>query len=119
MKPSAASAAIMLTVMLLVAPTVGATMTDAQRRAVLGEALDAYDRGVAVVRTNPSVARAAFRDAAERFELLVDDGLVNGPLLYNLGNARLQAGDLGGAVLAYRWAERHMPSDPRLQTNLM
>ncbi|MFO0874818.1 MAG: tetratricopeptide repeat protein [Phycisphaerales bacterium] len=42
----------------------------------------------------------------------------SGALWYNLGNARLQAGDLGEAIAAYLEAQRLVPSDPRLAANL-
>ena len=43
--------------------------------------------------------------------------VVNGALLYNLGNARLQAGDVGKAIVSYRRAERLIPGDERLELN--
>lgn len=44
---------------------------------------------------------------------------MNGRLEFNLGNARLQAGDLGDAILHYRRAERLIPGDPMLSANLV
>jgi hypothetical protein len=39
-------------------------------------------------------------------------------LQYNLGNAYLQLGDLGRAILHYRAAEQVIPRDPKLRHNL-
>jgi hypothetical protein len=49
---------------------------------------------------------------------LVDDGVVNGPLLYDLGNAWVRAGDLGQGIAAYLRAQQFIPTDPRLAENL-
>lgn len=102
----------------MLAPAVHAELTPEQRRLVLDEALTAYDRGIERLRRDPGGAQAAFTEAAERFELLIDDGVVNGALLYNLGNARLQAGDIGLAIVSYRRAERFIPGDERLNRNV-
>lgn len=95
-----------------------AMLTDQQRVAVLDEAQQAYEEGVAILRTDPIGARQHFRSAAERFQLLVDDGVENGQLYYNLANAHLQADALGPAILNYRRAQRLIPADPRLTSNL-
>ncbi len=95
-----------------------ATLSDTQRLQILEEANDAYNRGLAVLRTSPGDAAALFSTAARRFQQLADDGVVNPRLEYNLGNAYLQGGDLGRAILHYRRAEELSPGDPRLRHNL-
>jgi hypothetical protein len=59
--------------------------------------------------------RAAFRKSASLYEELRRRGAGNGPLYRSLGNARLLAGDLAGAILAYREGLRVAPDDPRLR----
>ncbi|MHC5006568.1 MAG: SH3 domain-containing protein [Planctomycetota bacterium] len=95
-----------------------AELTDLQRTTILAEAQDAYDRGVANRRADPEAARAAFQTATERYKQLVDDGLANGRLHYNLANAYLQAAEPGRAILHYRAAEKLVPGDSRLRQNL-
>lgn len=95
-----------------------ADLTPQQRLAVLEEAQQLYDRGIEQVRISPAQARDAFRAAAERFQLVADEGVANGYLLYNLGNAYLQAGDVGRAILNYRRAEQYIAGDARLLANL-
>jgi uncharacterized protein YdbL (DUF1318 family) len=107
----------LLATSLLAAPVRAAALTEAQREGLLTEAQAAYDRGVAVLRKDPQAARLAFEESASRFQQLADDA-PSGRLLYNLGNARLQAGQLGEAILQYRRAERLIPADPRLEHNL-
>jgi hypothetical protein len=98
--------------------TAAGELTELQRAAILAEAQEAYDRGVAALRTRPETAREAFETATARFSQLVDDGLVNGRLHYNLANAHLQAGNVGRAILYYRAAEALIPGDPKLRHNL-
>jgi hypothetical protein len=100
------------------APARGAELSTAQRQQILVEAQQAYDRGIALLPSDPAEARRRFTVAAERFKVLVDDGVDNGRLHYNLANAYLQAAEIGPAVLHYRRAERYEPGDPRLRSNL-
>ncbi|MBT4584913.1 MAG: hypothetical protein HOC93_07530 [Phycisphaerae bacterium] len=93
-------------------------LTNEQQVAVLKEAQSAYDNGVSLQTADPVAAKESFRRSAQRFQILVDDGVENGKLLYNLGNANVQAGQIGEAIAAYRIASRYIPSDGRLRGNL-
>jgi hypothetical protein len=57
----------------------------------------------------------AFRQAARAYEELRDRGAENPDLYRNLGNARLLAGDLPRAILAYRLGLRLAPADDGLR----
>jgi hypothetical protein len=94
-------------------------LTNEQQVAVLQEAQHAYDTGVSLQTADPVAAKESFRRSAERFQVLVDDGIENGRLLYDLGNANVQAGQIGEAIAAYRSASRYIPSDGRLHANLV
>ncbi|MEI6233729.1 MAG: hypothetical protein WCT04_11790 [Planctomycetota bacterium] len=59
-----------------------------------------------------------FRNAAAAFEALISPEYRNDPLFYNMGNARVKAGDYGYAILAYRKAKLFRPRDPWLEANL-
>ena len=80
--------------------------------------METFDRGVERSRTDPAAAREIFSDAAERFQILIDGGIQNGKLYYNLANACLEAGQLGRAILNYRRAQRLLPGDGRIEHNL-
>lgn len=103
---------------ILSSPGLAAELTRHQQEQILDEAQAAYEQGVAILRTDPLRAREFFLSAADRFELLINDGIANGGLLYNLANAQLQAGRLGPAILNYRRAEKLLPGDARLLSNL-
>ena len=60
-----------------------------------------------------------FSEAAEKFVYLaVQEGIENGELYYNAGNAFLKAGDTGRAILWYERAQKLIPHDPDLRFNL-
>ncbi len=81
-------------------------------------ALEEFDAAQNLLAANPDRARQLFRSAAQRYEAVIAGGLRNGPIEYNIGNAYLQAGDIGRAILHYRRAQRLMPGDPLLADNL-
>ena len=93
-------------------------LTSEQQSAILVEAQTAYDSAVQLQTSDPVASKDLFRRAANRYQLLVDDGIENGKLWYDLGNAQLQSNEIGEAIAAYRSSQRYMPSDRRLQTNL-
>jgi len=59
-----------------------------------------------------------FAEAAAAYQSLVDGGVADGALYYNLGNAYLKSGDLGRAILNYRRAQQWLPRDPDVALNL-
>lgn len=70
-----------------------------------------------------SEARAAFdarrfADAAAMYEAAARTGIDDPAVWFNLGNARWGAGDVGGAVAAYRRAWRLAPRDADIRGNL-
>ncbi len=89
-----------------------------QQISVLSEAQGSYDSAIQLQTSDPVASKELFRRSANRFQLLVDDGIDNGKLWYNLGNAQLQAGKIEDAIAAYRSSQMYMPSDARLSTNL-
>lgn len=102
----------------IAAPVRADELTPEQREAVLQEAQAAFERGAQRPAAEREAAVADFRAAAERYEQLLADGLVNAKLLYNLGGAYLLSGDLGRAIVSYRHALDLAPRDARLQANL-
>jgi hypothetical protein len=59
-----------------------------------------------------------FSEAIAHYQALVDAGVKDGRLYYNLGNAYFKAGDLGHAILNYRRAQRLLPRDGDVAANL-
>ena len=84
----------------------------------LSSALQAFDRGSALLNDAPDEALMAFRQAGDKFQAVVDAGIDNGKLYYNLGNTHLRLGEIGAAIADYRRAQRLTPDDQRLIANL-
>jgi tetratricopeptide (TPR) repeat protein len=101
-----------------VAPAVAQPLPAERQREILREALNAYDHAVAAARAEPQRAADLYRQAAAGFEALLDSGLRNAALEYNLGNVYFRLGELGRAILHYRRAERLAPREERLRANL-
>ncbi len=95
-----------------------AGMSESQRLSILEEGQASFEKGTSLLNSDPAAAQDAFKHAATRWNTIIDDGVVNGPLLYDLGNAWVQAGNLGKGIAAYLRSERYMPGDPRLAENL-
>lgn len=95
-----------------------AHLDPAQRLAIAQEAQRSYDAGMAVVRTDPQEAHSHFAQAASGFQRVVDSGVANGDLYYNLGNALVQSGEVGRGIGAYLNANALLPSDERISSNL-
>ncbi len=98
----------------LLAAPVRAEMSRARRVEVFYQAQRAYEKGVELARSAPDQAGEHLREAANDFQALVDDGVRNGRLHYNLANTYLRLNEPGRAILHYRKAQRYMPDNPRL-----
>jgi tetratricopeptide (TPR) repeat protein len=72
----------------------------------------------AFFRGNAAYADGRFADAANAYASVLASGVESGATYYNLGNARLRAGDTGGAIWAYERAHRLLPRDADVVANL-
>lgn len=84
----------------------------------LQRAQEAYDRGVSLKSTKPDEARASFAEAGQLWQAAVNAGADNASIHFNLGNAFVQAGDLGRGITAYVRAQRLAPLDRAIAANL-
>ena len=56
--------------------------------------------------------------AAQAYEQLIAQGVKNSAIYYNLGNAYMQQGEIGRAILNYKRAQALAPRDPDIAANL-
>lgn len=99
---------VLLCVLASAAPVAGAGH-DIERRFSWHEA----NARMAVART-----QAEYLAAAEAYQRLVDAGVRNGPICYNLGTALLKAERFGEALAALERAERYVGADPDVRRNM-
>ena len=59
-----------------------------------------------------------YRRAAQAYKQLIDAGVRNGPLFYNLGTALLQAGQYERSLDALTRAERYLGHQPDIRRNM-
>jgi tetratricopeptide (TPR) repeat protein len=102
---------------LLSQPALGA-MSRVRRSEVFYQAQRAYEQATQLGRDDGDQAEKLLRDAANGYQALVDDGVVNGRLYYNLGNTCLRLNEIGKAILYYRKAQRYLAEDDRLSEGL-
>lgn len=80
--------------------------------------LQADQAGQTWDQANAHYQDGAYLDAIEGYKQLLEQGISNGPLHYNLANAYLKTENVGEALLHYYRAQRFMPNDADLQANL-
>lgn len=59
-----------------------------------------------------------FQEAAHLYQQMVDSGVQNSNVYFNLGNSYYQLHDLGRSMLNYRRAEQYIPRDEDLRLNI-
>lgn len=111
-----------ITSSIMISPFVTAedTVVTEDARLNIAEAAEhSYERGITLADLDPLESKAAFSRSADGWRRLIADGLENGRLWTNLGNAELGAGRLGHAIQAYLEADRLLPGDPAVRQNLL
>ncbi|MGB2698474.1 MAG: tetratricopeptide repeat protein [Candidatus Zixiibacteriota bacterium] len=74
--------------------------------------MDLYQQG------NEHYDQGEFDKAIESYQSIIQAGLNNSKVYYNLGNAYFRNGELGNAILSYRRAERLDPRDEDIKANI-
>ncbi len=67
---------------------------------------------------NDSYRAGKFVEAADRYEQIINQGLVSAEVYFNLGNSYYRQGNIARAILAYERAQRLKPGDPDIVHNL-
>jgi len=109
-----------LTILLLCgAAALPAALSQSEAEALFAEANQRFRQANQLSESDSAQAYDLYEGAALRYRRLADEaGRANSKLLYNLGNAYFQMGDIGRAILAYRRALEYEPGDPNLLQNL-
>jgi tetratricopeptide (TPR) repeat protein len=71
-----------------------------------------------IAQANSQYAKGQYKEAADLYQDLVDRGIDNGYLYYNLANAYLRLGKTGPSILNYIRAKKLLPRDESLAANL-
>ena len=74
--------------------------------------------GDVMAEANLLYEREEYAEAAQRYETIIGLGYRDAAVHHNLGNAYLESGDLGQAILNYLRAEELSPRDPDIAANL-
>ncbi len=87
-----------------------------QQQTILQEANTLYKKGTAHA-DDQALSKEAYQAAAAKYQTLVDDGVHTWQMYFNLGNAYLQSGSLGRAIVNYERAAA-MTNDKAVHANL-
>ena len=74
--------------------------------------------GELMAGANERYERGEYAEAAQQYEALVARGYGDASVYFNLGNAYLESGDLGRAILSYLRARELAPRDSDIRANL-
>ena len=90
---------------------------DGEQR-LLEQAEAAFKSGNELLQTDPDAAKAAYLRSVEYYNSILESGIKNSGLYYNIANAWLRLEQTGHAVLNYRKALLYAPNDSRIRYNL-
>lgn len=79
---------------------------------------DGTSAALVMAQANGLYEDGRFAEAAALYQQLLDGGIEDSSLYYNLGNAYFKQGDMGRAILNYERAARLAPRDADIQANL-
>lgn len=82
------------------------------------EANTAFAQAASQLKSDRPAADRLLDQSIDLYRRIIDAGLVNGRLDYNIGNAYMLKGDVGRAILHYRRAERLIGGRADLASNL-
>ncbi len=87
-----------------------------QQQTILQEANRLYERGAANSE-DQALSKESYQAAAVKYQTLIDDGVQSWQMYFNLGNAYLQSGSLGRAIVNYERAAA-LTGNPTVHANL-
>jgi tetratricopeptide (TPR) repeat protein len=71
-----------------------------------------------IIRANDLHSEKKYSESAQAYEALIQQGVHNGYIYYNLGNTYIRMGNTGAAILNYIRARKWIPRDENLEANL-
>lgn len=78
----------------------------------------AYGENTKFHQANQYYKEGKYEQAISLYQQIIDSGIKNGVIFYNLGNAYLKNGQLGKSILSYERAKRFLPRDEDINSNL-
>lgn len=80
---------------------------------------DEYNKSYKLMSAKkPQEALDGFKNAADKYEKLIQSGYLNGQIYYNLANSHYRQGNAGKAMLYYNKALKLMPRNSELKKNM-
>ncbi|MFC1736320.1 tetratricopeptide repeat protein [Candidatus Hydrogenedentota bacterium] len=108
--------AALMVIFALIPPCVAETLSVDESFAKANELFDEAD---AILEAGDvDKATQGFKEACAAYESMIENGVVDGRVYYNLGNTYYRLGQPGKAIAAYQHGRRLLPRDPGIAQNL-
>ena len=85
---------------------------------LLERAEASFNAGNELLKIDPESAGGKYQDAVIYYNSIIESGIKNAELYYNIANAYLRLDKTGMAILNYRRALLYSPEDPQIRYNL-
>ena len=107
---------VIFVILAVIAPLTA--LSSAEAGELLSKAETTFSDANELIETEPEAAVEKYRSAAAYYNSIIESGIVNAGLYYNMANAYFRAGEVGQAILNYRRALLYSPSDKQIRYNL-
>lgn len=108
----------MIMVILLTSTLPVYSQTDVDIVELLEQAETAFKEGNELLKINPESAEEEYQVSILYYNSIIESGITNAELYYNIANAYLRLGKIGSAILNYRRALLYAPNDSQIKYNL-
>ncbi len=85
---------------------------------LLARAEAAFAEGNEQLQNDPAAAKESYLKAVNYYNSIIESGIENAKLLYNIANAYVRLEEYGNAILNYRKALLYAPNDQQIKYNL-
>ena len=85
---------------------------------LLDKAEASFREGNELLKTDPEAAKDAYRLSIQYYNSIIESGINNAGLYYNIANAYIRLEQPGAAILNYRRALLFSPNDKQIRSNL-
>ncbi len=96
----------------------GVAFAEDPNQALFDKVNEAINEAAAAGESHPKVQKEAYAKAAALYTQIIDNGVNNNKIYYNLGNCYFQMGEYPKAILNYRRALIYMPADKECESNI-
>lgn len=96
----------------------GEKLSNMEKYNLLNEAEKLFRKANSILKIDPNTASNLYEECVLKYEKLIESGISNGEIFYNLGNIYFKLNKIGKAIVNYKRAEKYILNDHNLKKNL-